>query len=382
MILQRLTLRTFRNYEALTLEPAPGLNILVGENAQGKSNLLEAIYLLATTKSFRAVHESEAIQDSATEAIISGSVLKDNGSSTDIELVISENERKTARINSAKTARAVDLLGHLHAVFFGALDLRLVTGEPATRRRYMDLAISQTTPAYCSDLAGYKRVLLHRNNLLRRLRDAWFAHSGLEVFSAQLADFGSRLIAKRLSFAVELTDLAGTAHSSLSGGTETLSVRYAPSPNVGSAETPEEIARVFADALSRVADDEVRRGTSLVGPQRDDLRFRINGLEVRTFGSQGQQRTAVLSLKMAELSFMERHTGERPVLLLDDVMSDLDDQRRSRLIERIWGRCQTFVTCTNLRSFPKELLQDAAVFRVAEGHVEPLANAQPGLSAG
>jgi len=370
MILERLEARSFRNYESLTVEPGPGVNVFVGDNAQGKSNILEAIYLLATTKSFRTSRDTEVIRSGSSETVINGNVRREDELSAEVEIRISETERKSARINGARAARAVDLLGVLQAVFFGALDLRLVNGEPAARRNYMNLAISQVKPAYCNDLGSYRRVLLHRNSLLKRLRDQWFCDNGLEAWNQQLALYGSRLIGARRLLADEVARLAGTAHEELSGGLEEFTVAYVPSPSVPEAAGAGDIMSAFLDTLARLSEEEIRRGTTLAGPQRDDLRFRINGMEVRTYGSQGQQRTAVLSLKLAELSFIEAASGERPVMLLDDVMSDLDDERRTRLMERVKGRCQVFITCTNLRGFSSDLLENAAIFDVAGGTVQ------------
>lgn len=370
MHIERLVLKDFRNYAELTLEAAPGVNILVGENAQGKSNLLEAIYLLATTKSFRASRESEAIRKDAREAKVSAEVRRDEGSTAQVDLTISQGERKSALINGARASRAIDLLGVLKAVVFGALDLRLVNGEPSARRRYMDLAISQSSPAYCHDLASYKRTLNHRNHLLRSLRDRWVSEHGLQVWDEQLTRYGSPIIARRSAFTTELAALAREAHGELSGSSETLGIRYASNPGIRGVEpTAEAIAGAFREALERLYDEELRRGATLVGPQRDDLKFEVNGLEARTYASQGQQRTVVLALKLAELSYMESHSGDRPVMLLDDVMSDLDDERRARLMERIRSRCQTFITCTNLRGFPGDLLAEARVFDVRAGQV-------------
>jgi len=354
------------------MHPSPGLNVLVGENGQGKSNLLEAVYMLATTKSFRASKDAEVIRKGDMQAVAFASVASDTGASCDVEVTVQQGDRKCARINGASTTRALDLLGTLNAVFFGALDLRLVNGEPSARRRYVDLAIAQTSPAYCRDLASYKRSVDHRNHVLRDMRDNPGGDMGLEVWSDQLARYGSPVISRRMDFAVELARLAGEAHSELSGGREELSVRYAPSVAAASNDA-DVISQAFRRDLERVRETEVRRGASLVGPHRDDIRLSVDAMEARSFASQGQQRTVVLSLKLAEMQFMEAHSGRPPVMLLDDVMSDLDDDRRSRLLQRVRGRCQTFVTCTNLRAFPQDILAEARVFMVKDGAVEVVA---------
>ncbi len=369
MHVRRLCLANFRNYEMLEMHPGPGLNVLVGENGQGKSNLLEAIYMLATTKSFRAMRDTEVIKNGAREAVAFGEIAFDDMPSRDLEVTVHSTDRKSARINGAKASRAIDLIGSLNAVFFGALDLRLVNGEPSARRRYVDLAVAQTSPAYCTDLAGYKRSVDHRNRVLREMRDNPGVDMGLEVWDDQMVRYGSPVVVRRTSFASELSGLAAEAHGTLSGGREALNVRYVPSVSCPASDV-EVVSAAFMEELARVRESEIRRGSSLVGPHRDDIRFTVNGMEARSFASQGQQRTVVLGLKIAEMMFMEARCGRPPVMLLDDVMSDLDDERRARLLQRVRGRCQTFVTCTNLRAFPREVLADARIFMVMEGTVE------------
>jgi DNA replication and repair protein RecF len=370
MHVRRLCLSKFRNYELAEMEASPGLNVLVGENGQGKSNVLEAVYMLATTKSFRATKDMEVIRRGDTQSVAFAEVDSGAGYTADVEVTIQQGDRKSARINGATTSRALDVLGTLNAVFFGALDLRLVHGEPAARRRYVDLAIAQTSPAYCRDLGSYKRSVDHRNRILREMRERPGVEMGLDVWSEQLVRYGSPVVERRMDFAAELAELACQAHGELSGGRECLTVRYASSV---SAAADESIAGAFTRELGRVRETEVKRGASLIGPHRDDLRLAVDGMEARSFASQGQQRTVVLSLKLAEMQFMEAHCGRPPVMLLDDVMSDLDDDRRARLLQRVRGRCQTFVTCTNLRAFPQDILAEARVFMVRDGTVEAVA---------
>ncbi len=370
MLIEEISLDRFRNYPSLHVEPVPGVNILVGDNAQGKSNLLEAIYILATTKSFRTVRDTEVIQSGQSQSRASATVRQSDGSSARIALTLGRSEQKHASINAASTERAVDLLGVLRAVVFAAQDLRLITGEPSCRRRHMDLALAQTSLPYLQDLGAYKRILLQRNKLLKSLRERWSANSGLDAWTSQLVRYGIGLLLHRRDFVQEMSELAGQSHRELSDGAEDLSVHYHPNPSLQADDGPELAKERYEEALQRVAEEELRRGTTLAGPQRDDLRFAINGLEARVYGSQGQQRTVVLSLKLAELDYIEAVSGEEPVLLLDDVMSDLDDQRRRRLLRRLSGRCQTFITCTNLRGFPDEILSQAGLFRVEAGRIE------------
>ena len=412
-----LKLSGFRNYRELEFIPSGGINILYGENAQGKSNVLEAISLLATTRSLRASRESELIQSGSEMAHVTAEVDREREGDAELQVSVFQGEKKAVRVNGMKRERVVDLLGQFNAVFFGSIDLPIVTGEPSDRRHYLNVEISQISPRYVYDLGHFKRVLAHRNRLLKELRERPRKpeESGLDVWDEQLITFGARLLDKRRFYLDRLSPLAQEIHRDLSDGRETLEVRYLPSVNLPervsvlavkessreekylteaenathSAESeasPTEkqtqasrpplteldaITEAFSRQLRSIAPEEMRRGTTLLGPQRDDMMFLINGVDARLYGSQGQQRTVALSLKLAEFRLIEDYVGEPPVMLLDDVMSDLDDIRRKHLLSWVRRRCQTFITCTNLRSFPKEILDEAATFKVVAGTVLP-----------
>lgn len=369
MRLARLGLKDFRNYADLALIPQAGLNVLVGENAQGKSNVLEAIYMLATTKSLRAGRDAEVIRHGTRQAAISADLDNRSGElSLDLEMV--SGERKVSRVNGARSVRFYDIVGHLNAVFFGALDLAIVTGDPSARRRFMNLDIAQMSPRYCVDLSNYKQVLDQRNKLLKELRERPGQESGIEAWTDQLVAHGVRLLAARRQFVEAISPSAAAIHAELTDGREELAVRYEPGVLLRDARDEEGISRAFHEKLARVAADEIRRGTTLAGPQRDDVALMVNGTEARAFGSQGQQRTVVLSLKLAEFDLIERSTGEAPIMLLDDVMSDLDDDRRRNLLSRLSDTRQSFITCTSLRSFPHELLMKSGVFHVRAGSIQ------------
>jgi DNA replication and repair protein RecF len=404
----QLKLNAFRNYRELELNPGAGLNILHGENAQGKTNVLEAISLLATTRSLRAGRESELILRDAEMAHVIAEVDREREGDAELQVSVFQGDKKVVRVNGMKRERVLDLLGQFNAIFFGSIDLAIVSGEPTDRRHYLNVEISQISPRYVYDLGHYKRILAHRNRLLRDLRDRprHPGDCGLDVWNEQLVTYGSRLLDKRRFYIERLTPLADRAHRELTDGKESLEVRYVPSfplppevpvnsvvkessreeqylaaaqeesekappPPAAPLTGAEAIAQKFREQLEVVSLEEARRGTTLVGPQRDDLSFLINGAEARIYGSQGQQRTVVLALKMAEFQLIQDFVGEPPVMLLDDVMSDLDDARRKHLLSWVRGRCQTFLTCTNLRSFPKEILADACIFRVNNGTVTP-----------
>ncbi len=408
----QLKLSGFRNYPELEMTPGEGLNILHGANAQGKSNVLEALSLLATTRSFRAGRESEMIFRDSEMAHVTAEVSREREGDAELQVSVFQGDKKAVRVNGLKRGRVVDLLGQFNAVFFGSLDLPIVTGEPSTRRHYLNVEISQISPRYVYDLGHYKRVLEQRNRLLRDLRERPRPPTevGLDIWNAQLIQYGSPLFEKRRFYIERLAPLADQIHRELTDGNEGLEVRYLPSiplPRCGEPETVREsspearylaqmrseaesdtasppqtrpdsplsatdaIANAFRRALEGVGADEARRGTTLLGPQRDDLLFLINGHDARIYGSQGQQRTVVLALKLAEFQLIEDYVGEPPVMLLDDVMSDLDDARRKHLLRWVRRRCQTFLTCTNLRSFPREILDEATTFRVVAGTVTP-----------
>lgn len=417
MLIRQLKLQNFRNYVELDLNPGPGINLLHGENAQGKTNILEAISMIATTRSLRAGRESELILKHSDTASVTAEIGREREGDAEIQVSVFQTDKKTVRVNGMKRNRILDLLGVFNAVFFGSMDLNIVTGEPADRRHYLNVEISQISPRYVFDLAHYKRILEQRNRLLKDLRERPrpASESGLEAWNEQLVRFGSPLIEKRKFYLERLAPLADQIHRELTDGKEGLTVRYLPSiplpepdalkagaivremnsedrylaslksevqssgtmesgerPTAGNQlesalREPDAILQAFQRHLNSVAADEARRGVTLVGPQRDDVQFLIDGSEARIYGSQGQQRTVALAIKLAEFQLIEDYVGEPPVMLLDDVMSDLDDSRRKHLLAWVRRRCQTFITCTNLRSFPDEILNEATLFRVVNG---------------
>lgn len=408
----QLKMSCFRNYRELDIHPSGGINIFHGANAQGKTNILEAISLLATTRSLRAGRESEMILRDSEEAHVIAEIKRECEGEAELHISVFQTDRKSVRVNGVKRPRVIDLLGQFNAVFFGATEMAIVTGEPADRRHYMNIEISQISPRYVYDLGHYKRILEQRNRLLKDLRERPrpTADTGLEAWNEQLINYGAPLFEKRRFFIDRLAPLAAQIHRELTEGRETLEVRYLPSvrlpvdENIADAErvreksaediytyeakvaaegepsgtaqsspggliSTETIANEFREQLCKVAADELRRGTTLLGPQRDDLSFLINGLDARVYGSQGQQRTVTLALKLAEYRLIEDYVGEPPVLLLDDVMSDLDDSRRKHLLTWIANRGQTFITCTNLRAFPKDMLSKASKYKISSGEI-------------
>jgi DNA replication and repair protein RecF len=387
MRVRRLNLASFRNYRELDFRPGSGLNILHGGNAQGKSNILEALWLLATTRSLRASRESELILQGEETAHVCAEIDREREGEVDLQVSVFQTDKKSVRINGAKRGRVVELLGQFNAVYFGSIDLRIISGEPAERRHYLNVEISQISPRYVFDLARYKRVLEQRNRLLRDLRERPRppSESGLEAWNEQLVMHGAPLYDRRRFYVERLSPLADLIHRELTDGRESLKLEYVPSIPLPPAGRDSEQAAIeavrgeFRRRLEQTAEDELRRGTTLLGPQRDDLSLLVNGAEARIYGSQGQQRTVALALKLAEFRLVEDFVGEPPVLLLDDVMSDLDDARRNHLLAWIRRRCQAFLTCTSLRGFPAEMLAEANTYSVCAGvvNVDERARSQP-----
>ena len=385
MRVSRLELFDFRNYERLRLEPGPGLNLLIGPNAQGKSNLLEAFYALATTKSLRAGRDSEMVRFGAEACRIVTEVDRQTTGDVLLEMAIgaanaalSVGERKVVKINHGRHAKIADLIGNLNVVLFSSYDLAIVRGEPDERRRFLNYEIAQVSPRYVVALASYRRALEQRNRLLKDARWGHADTATLDAWSAQIVEHGARLIERRRDYLDKLAVHARDLHRQLSDGAETLLVEYGPSFPLAHAVTVEEVAARFTDALSQVRRDEMQRGTTLLGPQRDDVCFRVGpspeaAVDVKTFGSQGQQRTVALSLRLAERRLIEEMVGEPPVVLLDDVLSDLDERRRAQVFALALGPTggQTFLTTTDLNALPAEARQQAAVWSVRAGAVTP-----------
>lgn len=368
-----LDLTNFRNYLSLRMDPGPGLNVIVGENAQGKSNLLEALYVLATTKSTRASRDSELIRQETGQCRIQAQVARQTDVDVQMDMTISNVEKKLVRLNSVKYTRMSDVIGRVNAVLFDIGDLEIVRGDPSHRRRFLDLEISQTSPKYVHALASYRKTLEQRNHLLRDVRDrraGQRARDTLDAWDAQLASFGAQLIDGRRIFLDRLSQLAAQVHKSLSDTRDDLEISYAPSFALDETADTEAIREEFLAQLSQIKIEECARGTTLIGPQRDDVQFLVNGSDCRYFGSQGQQRTVAVALKFAERQLIEELVGEKPLLLLDDVLSDLDDLRRGHLFEFI-GKAgsQTFLSCVSLRSFPPDILEQASVWRVSNGRL-------------
>ena len=366
MFLKTLELRHFRNYETQRVEFTAPKTILLGENAQGKSNLLESVELLATLKSHRTSRDRDLIQDGYDSAQIVAAVSREVGYA-DLALVLRDKGRRTAIRSGEKLRRQMDFLGALNAVQFSSLDLDLVRGGPGERRTWLDTLLMQLEPIYAYILGQYQQALKQRNALLKR--EAGTPDSAqLALWDAQLAALGTRVIRRRSRGLARLVPIAQSWHSAISGATEQLILSYAP--NVPLAEDdPSLIQAAFLDKIQQRALAERHQLTSLVGPHRDDIDFTIDSTPARQYGSQGQQRTLVLALKLAELELIESVVGEPPLLLLDDVLAELDLNRQNQLLEAIGDRFQTLITTTHLGMFDAEWLNTSQVLTVKSGRL-------------
>jgi len=354
--LSSLQLHSFRNYDALRIAFSPGLNVIYGDNAQGKTNLLEAIYYLATGKSHRTSRDQELIREGSESLTAKAAVTRRTGEIT-VELAYGHQSRKQLKINGIAERRITRLVGSLAAVFFSPDDLQLLKGSPSGRRRFLDIELSQISQTYLHHLVSYNKVLVQRNTLLKKEN---LDNSLLEIYDEQLITAGAQIISRRAEAVRRLSPIAASFHRTLAEGREELRLAYhsqATGPD-SEAEITAIEGRLRVE-LQRVRREERRRQITLVGPHRDDIGFWIDERDARQYASQGQQRTAVLALKLAELQFMAEEIQEPPILLLDDVASELDPHRRHYLLHAVQEGVQTFVSCTDLedlmvRHWPEE----------------------------
>lgn len=368
MHIEQLILTNFRNYDELNITFDDKVNVIIGENAQGKTNLMEAIYCLAFTKSHRTPKEKELIQWDREYAKIEGRVKKRN-QTVPLEMTISSKGKK-AKLNHLEQRRLSDFIGALNVVMFAPEDLTLVKGPPQTRRRFIDMELGQIQATYIYHLAQYQKILKQRNSLLKQLQRREITDvTMLEILTDQLIQHAVIILHKRFHFLKLLRKWAAPIHHQISQELEELEIKYDASIDVDEQDTTEQIMLRFQEKFASIQDKEIDRGTSLAGPHRDDLIFYVNGINVQTYGSQGQQRTTALSLKLAEIELIQSEIGEYPILLLDDVLSELDDFRQSHLLNTIQGKVQTFVSTTSVDGIHHETLNKAEIFRVTKGTV-------------
>lgn len=355
MIIKSIELADYRNYDTLTLQFDPGTNILFGDNAQGKTNILEAIYVAATTKSHKGSKDKEVINFAREEAHIRTELLKD-GVQIRVDLHLRRQKSKGIAIDGQKIRKASDLLGLCNVVFFSPEDLGIIKNGPAERRHFVDMELCQLDSYYLHNLNQYNKIVNQRNRLLKDMYFNPDLKETLSVWDQQLTDYGGRIIERRKQFAEQLGEIIYSIHKKLSGEKEEISIQYEPDVE------PQE----FAGKLAAATERDIRLKTTSCGPHRDDFSFFIKDVDIRRFGSQGQQRTAALSLKLAEIELVKKLTGDAPVLLLDDVLSELDSSRQNHLLNSI-GDIQTIITCTGLEEFVNNRFQINKVFRIENG---------------
>jgi DNA replication and repair protein RecF len=366
--LQSLRLVNYRNYTDLTLNFSDGVNVFLGENAQGKTNLLESIYVLALARSHRTSSDKDLIRWQEKEATISGRVKK-NISDTPLSLHFS-NKGKKARVNHLEQSKLSQYIGQLNVILFAPEDLELVKGAPSVRRRFIDMEFGQMNPLYLYNTTQYRRILKERNAYLKRLQmkqttDTIF----LDVLTEQLVDIGSQVLLARQTFLERLEVAAQPIHAEISNKRETLTLRYQTSIDFEKGTDLATIKAVFEQTLKKQQTREIMQGSTLVGPHRDDIQFIVNDNDVAVFGSQGQQRTTALAIKLAEIDLMQQETGEYPILLLDDVLSELDANRQTHLLLAIQDKVQTFITAPTLSDVARQLIHAPKVFHVKQGEI-------------
>lgn len=369
MYLKTLNLRQFRNYQDQKVEFTAAKTILVGNNAQGKSNLLEAVELLATLRSHRMTRDRDLVQEGEAIAQIDATLERQTGVS-DLTLTLRRNGRRSVALNGESIRRQMDFLGVLNAVQFSSLDLDLVRGGPEGRRNWLDTLLIQLEPVYAHILQQYNHVLRQRNAFLKKTQDSALdtEQSELAVWDAQLATTGTRVIRRRDRAIQRLAPIATTWHGSISGSTEVLQIKYIPNIPLEDNQ-PEEVQQAFLAKIQQRAVAEMHQGTTLVGPHRDEIELTINQTPARQYGSQGQQRTLVLALKLAELQLIEEVVKEPPLLLLDDVLAELDLSRQNQLLDAIQDRFQTLITTTHLGSFDSQWLNSSQIILVKAGEL-------------
>lgn len=355
MYITKIELQDFRNYRNLILEPDKQVNIFHGANAQGKTNILEALYLCGTTKSHRSAKDKEMIAFDREECHIRIHIQKEHMPYR-IDIHLKKAGKKVISVNQVPIKKYSELFGIANFVFFSPEDLAMIKNGPQVRRHFMDMELSQIQRLYLSYLAAYQKILQERNKVLKdQIANIDML---LDVLDEQLIHYGSYIIENRAEFIKELKTIGMSIHHTLSGGSEELDMIY--EPNV--------TADHFASQLLQArAKDKIIKNTS-VGPHKDDVLFMINGNDVRKFGSQGQQRTVALTLKLSEIQLMKEKTGEHPILLLDDVLSELDQSRQTFLLSSI-GKTQTFITCTGMEEFMKQIMCEYRIFEVQTGTV-------------
>ena len=358
MIIKSLKMDHFRNYDSLNIDFMDGTTILYGDNAQGKTNILEAIYVAATSKSHKGSKDKEMIQFNQDEAHINIQIEK-KGSDYVVDMHLKKNKLKGIAINKIPIKKASELFGILNVILFSPEDLNIIKNGPSERRRFLDLELCQLDKIYLNDLVSYNKILNQRNKLLKDILFKPNLESTLEIWNDQLIDYGTKIIRKRAEFIQQLNSIIFGIHKKLSGNKEDLMIQYEPNVN----------EKYFREELLKQQEKDKKSLSTSVGPHRDDFCISIKNVDIRKYGSQGQQRSAALSLKLSEIEFVKSMIHDNPVLLLDDVLSELDSLRQHQLLESIHD-VQTVISCTGLDEFIKNRFKINRVYQVIDGKIE------------
>ena len=358
MKIESLKLKNFRNYELLSLEFDKATNIFYGDNAQGKTNILVAVYLSGTTKSHRGSKDKDLIRFEQNESHIE-TVVEKNGINYQIDMHLKKNSPKGIAINKMPIRKASELFGIVNIVFFSPEDLNIIKNGPGERRRFVDLELSQLDKVYLSNLANYNRIVNQRNHLLKEAAYNSDVLKTLDIWDMQLVHYGNLIIQRRQEFVEQMNEIISGIHNKLTGGKESIRILYEPNNSYLTLE----------QALNKNKEKDLRIRSTSVGPHRDDIAFMIGDIDIRKYGSQGQQRTAALSLKLSEIELVKQSIHDTPVLLLDDVLSELDKHRQNYLLDSIHD-IQTLITCTGMDEFVNHRFSINKVFHVQSGQVK------------
>ncbi len=358
MFIKSLSLNNYRNYDNADIHFSEGINILYGDNAQGKTNVLEAIYMLATTKSHRGNKDREIIRFDCDESHIRAEVKKFDLEHR-IDMHLRKSKSKGVAIDMVPIRKSAELMGLVNIILFSPEDLSIIKNSPSERRRFMDMELCQLNKIYYSNLSNYNKILNQRNNFLKQLYYDKNQIDMLDIWDSQLVDYGIKIIKDRNNFINMLNEIILDIHKKLTSDKEELIISYDKDVSESS----------FSKEIILKRDMDLRYQSTQIGPHRDDLSFQVNGMDVRKFGSQGQQRTVALSLKLAEISLVKKIINDNPILLLDDVMSELDSTRRDALLSYI-NNIQTIITCTGYDDFIKERLSIDRIYKVSQGAIQ------------
>ncbi|MFV0362480.1 MAG: DNA replication/repair protein RecF [Suipraeoptans sp.] len=357
MKIKSIKLKNYRNYDFLNLDFNEKTNIFYGDNAQGKTNILESVYLLGTSKSHRGTKDRDLIEFNNDESHLE-LILEKNDIDYRIDMHLKKNSPKGIAINKIPIKKASELYGIVNFVFFSPEDLNIIKNGPGERRRFIDLELSQLDRVYLSDLASYNKIINQRNHLLKEISFNNNLLKTLDVWDEQLVFYGSKIIDRRQELVNQLNEIIKPIHNNLTGDSENLEIFYEPSNSNIS----------LLEAVKRNREKDLKIKSSSVGPHRDDICFMSQNIDIRTYGSQGQQRTVALSLKLSEIELIKKYTNQKPILLLDDVLSELDKNRQNYLLDSI-DDIQTLITCTGLDEFINNRFKVDKLFRVVNGSV-------------